>query len=49
MKKLLCAVGCFVAFTASVNFCNADIILDGMNWVPVQKPVPTARSELKIW
>ena len=31
MKKLLCAVGCFVAFTASVNFCNADIILDGMN------------------
>ena len=30
MKKLLCAVGCFVAAVTTANFCNADIILDGM-------------------
>ena len=31
MKKLLCAVGCFVAAVTTVNLCNADIILDGNN------------------
>ena len=31
MKKLLCAIGCFVAAVTTVNLCNADIILDGNN------------------
>ena len=44
MKRLLCAVGCFVAVLTTGNFCNADIILDGVNQMTT---LTLAGSELR--